>query len=139
MEDKIFPSLSAAAIHLVGRNINGWSFFLVDPQSKKSMRDLRTEYLDAQQASEGDIDDDDEDDQLPFHSQGYGDDQGEGGESDAHGSRGDRIASPLGKIAADAEVRRVINELKSTGIVEVNGARLHYRMPPAISAVKAAA
>jgi hypothetical protein len=63
LEDKVFPSLSAAAIHLVGRNINGWSFFLVDPQSKKSMRDLRTEYLNSQQASEGEIDDDDEDDE----------------------------------------------------------------------------
>jgi len=49
------------------------------------------------------------------------------------------IASLLGKIAADAEVRRVINELKSVGIVGVKGAGLHYRMPPAISAVKAAA
>lgn len=60
VEDKIFSSLSAAATNLVGRNINGWSFFLLDTQSKKSMRDLRTEYLNAQQGSEGELDDDDE-------------------------------------------------------------------------------
>lgn len=62
LENKIFPSLSAAAIHLVGRNINGWSFFLLDPQSKRSMRDLRTDYLNSQQTSEGELDDDDEED-----------------------------------------------------------------------------
>ncbi|HWL64260.1 MAG TPA: DUF262 domain-containing protein [Steroidobacteraceae bacterium] len=63
VEDKVFPSLSAAAIHLVGKSINGWSFFLLDLQSKKSMRDLRTEYLNSQQASEGEAEDDDEEDE----------------------------------------------------------------------------
>lgn len=63
LEDRTFPSLSAAGTYIVGRNINGWSFFLVDPQSKRSMRDLRTEYLNSQQASEGEMDDDDEDDE----------------------------------------------------------------------------
>jgi hypothetical protein len=44
IEGKIYESLSLSAIHLVGRNANGWTWWLVDERSKKSMDDLRQEY-----------------------------------------------------------------------------------------------
>lgn len=44
IEGKIYESLSLSAIHLVGRNTNGWTWWLVDDRSKKSMDDLRQEY-----------------------------------------------------------------------------------------------
>lgn len=58
--EQVFSSLSSAAISILGSSVNGWWFFLVDPQSKKSMRDLRSEFLNSQQESEVDLDEDDD-------------------------------------------------------------------------------
>lgn len=44
LEGKLFPSLSAAAIHIVGHNINGWNFWKVrDPVTRawRPMSSLR--------------------------------------------------------------------------------------------------
>ena len=43
-EDIIFDSLSLAGIQIRKRNTNGWTFWLVDEKTRKSMADLREEY-----------------------------------------------------------------------------------------------
>jgi len=43
-EDVIFDSLSLAGIQIRKRNTNGWTFWLVDEKTRKSMADLREEY-----------------------------------------------------------------------------------------------
>ena len=40
----IFDSLSLAGIQIRKRNTNGWTFWLVDEKTRKSMADLREEY-----------------------------------------------------------------------------------------------
>src|SRR5690606_37507145 len=42
-----FGSLSDAARSITGRPTNGWYFFLVDPVAKRSLRDVRSDYLQA--------------------------------------------------------------------------------------------
>ncbi|MBL9076042.1 MAG: DUF262 domain-containing protein [Planctomycetes bacterium] len=54
-----FGSPSDAARKLAGHPVNGWSFFLVDPVSRRSLRTVRREYLDAMAV---DVDDDDDGD-----------------------------------------------------------------------------
>jgi hypothetical protein len=59
-----YESVSPAARSIVDHHINGWWFFLVDQESKRSLRMVRREYLDAMAADaeddEGDEDDEDE-------------------------------------------------------------------------------
>lgn len=61
---KIFASPSEAAKTITGANENGWAFFLVDQQSKRSLKDVRLDYLEslAIDADEDDSADDVEDD-----------------------------------------------------------------------------
>lgn len=58
-EDIIFDSLSLAGIQLRKRNTNGWTFWLVDEKTRKSMADLREEYreLIGLEAGEDEIED----------------------------------------------------------------------------------
>jgi hypothetical protein len=51
-----YESPSGAARAVSGRIVNGWGFWLVDPKSKRSLRDLWREYVDAR-----DVDTEDED------------------------------------------------------------------------------
>lgn len=43
-EGKVFDSLSLAGNHIRNRNTNGWTFWLTDEKTKKSLSDLRDEY-----------------------------------------------------------------------------------------------
>ena len=51
-----------AASFIADHASNGWWFFLVDPVSKKSLRKIRTEYVDAQSGELEDDDDGDDED-----------------------------------------------------------------------------
>jgi len=62
LEGKIFNSLSAAGIHIRGRNTAGWHFWLMDPKSKQMIWDVRQQYIDALSAGV-EIEDDEEDDE----------------------------------------------------------------------------
>jgi hypothetical protein len=55
-----FGSPSDAARKLTGHSINGWSFFLVDPGTRRSLRTVRNEYLDAMAVDAEDDDDGDD-------------------------------------------------------------------------------
>ncbi len=57
----LYASASEAAKAVTNVTRNGWSFFLVDTPSKKSLRDVRVEYLESI-AAEADEDEGDEDD-----------------------------------------------------------------------------
>jgi hypothetical protein len=59
---KIYSSPSDAAGAIVGSVRNGWWFFLVDPQTKKDLRQVRTAYLESISADgeDDDLVDDDE-------------------------------------------------------------------------------
>jgi hypothetical protein len=59
LDGATFQSPSDAARSLTGLATNGWWFFFVDPASRRSLRDVRSEYLDAISAE---VDDDDEGD-----------------------------------------------------------------------------
>jgi hypothetical protein len=62
----IYTTPSEAAKALTGKPTNGWWFFLVDKQAKRSLREVRREYLEsfADEVELDDTDDgsDDEDD-----------------------------------------------------------------------------
>lgn len=59
----IYPTPSAAAEAVVGHKINGWWFFLVDKSARRSLRDVRRDYVDSlSEDVESDDEDDDEDD-----------------------------------------------------------------------------
>lgn len=58
----LYASPSEAAQSITGKAANGWWFFLVDPQNRRSLRDIRTEYLESIAA---DDEDDDVDDDQP--------------------------------------------------------------------------
>jgi hypothetical protein len=57
----VFDTPSGAAYHLRKKATNGWSFWLTDPQTKKSLASIRREYLDKASPESNLIDDDDED------------------------------------------------------------------------------
>jgi hypothetical protein len=61
---KIYSSPSEAASSITGKATNGWWFFLVDAESKKSLKDVRIEYLESigTDGDEDDTEDDLEDD-----------------------------------------------------------------------------
>ncbi len=60
---EFFTSPSEAAKSITGSATNGWWFFLVDKDNKKSLKDLRLDYLEsiAADPEEDDADDDDDD------------------------------------------------------------------------------
>jgi hypothetical protein len=59
--DEIFKTPSGAGDFIRNKSTNGWSFWLLDPETKKSLRDIRTQYLDQLIAEGADIEADDED------------------------------------------------------------------------------
>lgn len=62
VQGSIYESPSEAGKSITGKTTNGWWFFLVDPQTKRSLADVRREYLESSDI-EGDDDDDDSDDE----------------------------------------------------------------------------
>jgi uncharacterized protein with ParB-like and HNH nuclease domain len=63
IDDKSFYSPSGAAVYLTNRSTAGWGFWLVNPESKQRLWDIRQQYLDGMSSnSEADEDDDDDDD-----------------------------------------------------------------------------
>ncbi|OZB49562.1 MAG: hypothetical protein B7X60_00685 [Polynucleobacter sp. 39-45-136] len=59
--DEIFKTPSGAGDFIRNKSTNGWSFWLLNPETKKSLRDVRTQYLDQLVAEGADIEADDED------------------------------------------------------------------------------
>ena len=59
-----YVSPSPAANKIVGAQTNGWSFFLIDQASRRSLRNVRRDYIDAMavEAEDEEVDDDDDDD-----------------------------------------------------------------------------
>ena len=62
VSDSVYSSPSEAAKAITGARINGWSFFLVENHSRRSLKDVRTDYLESIAADIDDDDGDDEDD-----------------------------------------------------------------------------
>lgn len=60
----VHASPSAAAIAITGGPTNGWWFFLVDRQSRRSLKDVRIDYLESIAADEDEDDSDDDDDEI---------------------------------------------------------------------------
>ena len=60
-----YPGIREAATAIMGKPTNGWWFFLVEPASKRSLRDVRDEYISsvAVDADEDEGDEDDDDDE----------------------------------------------------------------------------
>jgi hypothetical protein len=59
VDGKIFANQTEAASFIAGKRIGGWWFFLVDPVSRRSLRDVRNDYVNAM-AGDSDIEDADE-------------------------------------------------------------------------------
>jgi RAMA domain-containing protein len=59
MDGQLFETPSGAEYHLRKRSTNGWSFWLLDPQTKKSLASVRREYLETSSLESNSIDDDD--------------------------------------------------------------------------------
>jgi hypothetical protein len=58
-----FDTPSGAARHISGHSENGWWFFLTDPQSRRSLRDLAHDYVDQTSAEiDDELSEEDEDD-----------------------------------------------------------------------------
>jgi hypothetical protein len=62
LKGTIYASPSEAARAITGGTISGWWFFLVDQQSRRSLKDVRLDYLESIAADDDDDDDDDEPD-----------------------------------------------------------------------------
>ncbi len=58
----LFQSPSEAGKALNGGPVNGWWFFLVDRETKKSLKTVRRDYLEQLQEADDEVDGDDEDD-----------------------------------------------------------------------------
>lgn len=58
LDGKTFLRPSAAGVYLRKRPTNGWAFFLVDPKSRRSLRHIRSEYI---ESLDVDLEDDEED------------------------------------------------------------------------------
>ena len=64
LDGVMYDSPSPAASTIVGHQMNGWWFFLVDQESRRSLRMVRRDYVDAMAVDvEDDEPDDDEDDE----------------------------------------------------------------------------
>ncbi len=65
IDGKAFSTPSGAAVSLTGRPTNGWSFFLVDRNSRRSLRDVWRDYVEALavDADDDDASDDGDDDE----------------------------------------------------------------------------
>jgi hypothetical protein len=61
-EGHVFETPSGAANHLRKKATNGWSFWLTDLETKKSVASIRREYLEKASPESNLIDDDDDDD-----------------------------------------------------------------------------
>ena len=59
VDDKAFSSATEAATAIAGKRTNGWWFFVTDQVTKRSLRNIRRDYIDAMSV---DADDDDQDD-----------------------------------------------------------------------------
>lgn len=59
IEGIVFPTPTAAATAIAGKRKGGWSFFLVDQDTSRSLKDVRRDYLD-QVTGEGDEDEEDD-------------------------------------------------------------------------------
>jgi hypothetical protein len=47
VDDRIFDNQTEAASYIAGRKVGGWWFFLVDANSRRSLRDVRNDYVNA--------------------------------------------------------------------------------------------
>jgi len=65
MDGTVFSTPSGAAVSLTGRPTNGWSFFLVDRNSRRSLRDVWRDYVEtlAVDADDDDASDDGDDEE----------------------------------------------------------------------------
>jgi hypothetical protein len=61
IDGQLFDTPSGAGYHLRKKSTNGWSFWLLDPQTKKSLASVRREYLESSSLVSNVIDDDDDD------------------------------------------------------------------------------
>lgn len=61
VQGSIYSSPSEAAKAITGTSTNGWWFFLTDQQKRRSLKDLRLEYLESMAV---DIEDEDQDDDM---------------------------------------------------------------------------
>ena len=70
LDGKQYSSPSDAASSIAGRRASGWWFFLTDQGNKRSLRDIRREYLDRMALDEQDDEPDEEedDDEAEFQS-----------------------------------------------------------------------
>jgi hypothetical protein len=66
VDGKAFSSATEAATAIAGKRTNGWWFFVTDPATKHSLRNIRRDYIDAMSvdAEDDDQDDDGDDDET---------------------------------------------------------------------------
>jgi Protein of unknown function DUF262/Protein of unknown function (DUF1524)/Restriction Enzyme Adenine Methylase Associated len=62
VEGTIFNTASEAATHIAGKRTNGWWFFLTDQNSRRSLRNVRRDYLSTVEFDEPDVENDEDDD-----------------------------------------------------------------------------
>jgi len=64
VDGTVFQTPSGAAKAIVGHDINGWRFFVIDPLSRKRLSEVMQDYIEQTSAAPEDVDDDadDEDD-----------------------------------------------------------------------------
>ncbi|MEO8629294.1 MAG: DUF1524 domain-containing protein [Betaproteobacteria bacterium] len=60
VEGQIFDAPSGAGAFLLKRNTNGWTFWLLDPNTKKSLASVRREYLESSSSESRSVDEDDD-------------------------------------------------------------------------------
>lgn len=60
VDGKVYQTPSGAAVAIAGSVRNGWGFFTIDPERKKTLRDLSEQYV--EQASDLEVDDSEDDD-----------------------------------------------------------------------------
>lgn len=62
VEGAVFATPSEAAAYIAGKRTNGWWFFLTDQHSRRSLRNVRRDYLSTTEFEEPDADTDEDDD-----------------------------------------------------------------------------
>jgi hypothetical protein len=60
IDGQVFDTPSGAGYHVRKRSTNGWSFWLVDPKTRKSLASVRREYLEKASLESNVVDDDDD-------------------------------------------------------------------------------